>query len=1111
MVFLFSIQAKAATDYTDDDGFTWTVEFNETDKTCAIKGVVFPSGDKVETLNFPSFIPNGSENYTVVEISGFSLKDQINSFEYYYTGENKIIIPASVTTVGKNLLQELGGVPYFIVEYGGPESTFDGSYMAGSHHTYIHFTQTGHIMGWAGGSSEQNSYLGWILLSEDTIHIVCCNPEGAPQQLPNMYSFGWKEEFCAPIHHLIVDHNLYSLGHLQYMKLETITYDGTYEEWKTIQSTSMIYGNPKIYCVYTAQFMNTPVSSADPYQTAAFKVDEKLTQPETDPSYPGHAFTGWYTDPSCDPDTKWDFDTAVQYEDLEMEEINENTSRPTGYFKLYAGWVVISDVKNSSSMKNGTVTFSQDKDVWEGATVELTPVPDPGYEYIPNTLSVKDASGNPVDVTNDQSFIMPGSDVTVSAEFRLKTFYIDVQADTNCNGAAEPSEGTMGSSVQLSSSTVDSRREFDYWEIIQGDISIDPATNTFTIGTSDIVVKAHFKLKPVRKYEYNIIGDGTVTPDIVKPIEGDTISLTVEPVYGNMLNTLRVFNKETGEEISIYNNSFTMPGADVIISAVFNELQPHYIVWLDSDGNELERRPYFPEAGDKTPAATSNTKTPTKPMDETYIYSFQAWNSPVYQGNDTVYSPIFSQVERRTFLVIWMNEDGSELDSKPFLEGDPEPITDKIPTKISVMGDYAYIFKEWGNRTEDKAKGTITYFAVFSDETTPLYGILVLNDGSGTASADIKSAVEGATVTLTATPLPGYKFKAWEVVTGDVVVMDDQFVMGTENVRIRATFEKLKTVYVSFDADGGTGSMTQVSMYAGSEYSLPNCSYTAPQGKEFSCWDISGNTYQPGETISVNDDITAKAVWKDKSSSSVSYTVTFMIDNEYSVAVQTVFKGNKVNKPSDPLKDGYIFVGWYTDSSLTTPFSFDTPIETNWTLYAKWTPKAAETDETIEYTIVSGAAQKWTKGSADSIEISAKRNLEDNTTLSHFVSLQIDGKSLVKDLDYTVRSGSVIATINPSALQNLGTGIHRITFVFDDGKAETTLTVEQSSDSSGSGSSGGGSSSGGSSSVPSTGDIFSNPFLWFGGMAIVIFFLKLFIDSRKKRLAEAEAMQNNKY
>ena len=236
-----------------------------------------------------------------------------------------------------------------------------------------------------------------------------------------------------------------------------------------------------------------------------------------------------------------------------------------------------------------------------------------------------------------------------------------------------------------------------------------------------------------------------------------------------------------------------------------------------------------------------------------------------------------------------------------------------------------------------------------------------------------------------------------------------------------------------------------------------------------------------------------------------------MIDNEYSVAVQTVFKGNKVNKPSDPLKDGYIFVGWYTDSSLTTPFSFDTPIETNWTLYAKWTPKAAETDETIEYTIVSGAAQKWTKGSADSIEISAKRNLEDNTTLSHFVSLQIDGKSLVKDLDYTVRSGSVIATINPSALQNLGTGIHRITFVFDDGKAETTLTVEQSSDSSGSGSSGGGSSSGGSSSVPSTGDIFSNPFLWFGGMAIVIFFLKLFIDSRKKRLAEAEAMQNNKY
>ena len=255
--------------------------------------------------------------------------------------------------------------------------------------------------------------------------------------------------------------------------------------------------------------------------------------------------------------------------------------------------------------------------------------------------------------------------------------------------------------------------------------------------------------------------------------------------------------------------------------------------------------------------------------------------------------------------------------------------------------------------------------------------------------------------------------------------------------------------------------------------------------------------------------MTVIAVWRDQSdSSSVSYTVTFMIDNEYSAAVQTVIKGNKAVKPSDPVKDGYVFVGWYTDSSLSTPFSFDTPIESNMTLYAKWTPKAADTGETIEYTVVEGASQKWTKNSSSSPEIRAKRNINDDTSLSHFIGLQIDGKSLVKDSDYTVRSGSVIVTLKPNALNNLANGIHRVTFVYDDGTAETTLTIVAASEGESKGSSGG--SSGGSSN-PSTGDIFSNPVLWFGGMIVVMFVLKLFISARKQRIAEAEAMTKGKF
>ena len=142
------------------------------------------------------------------------------------------------------------------------------------------------------------------------------------------------------------------------------------------------------------------------------------------------------------------------------------------------------------------------------------------------------------------------------------------------------------------------------------------------------------------------------------------------------------------------------------------------------------------------------------------------------------------------------------------------------------------------------------------------------------------------------------------------------------------------------------------------------------------------------------------------------------------------------------------------------------------------------------------------------IDIRAKRNINDDTTVKHFVSLQIDGKALVKDTDYTVSEGSIIVSIKPAALQSLANGIHRVTFVFDDGKAETTLTILDAAEEESKGS---GSSSGGSSSVPKTGDLFSNPTIWFGGMLVVMFILRLFIRARKSRIAEAAFMQNEKY
>ncbi len=68
----------------------------------------------------------------------------------------------------------------------------------------------------------------------------------------------------------------------------------------------------------------------------------------------------------------------------------------------------------------------------------------------------------------------------------------------------------------------------------------------------------------------------------------------------------------------------------------------------------------------------------------------------------------------------------------------------------------------------------------------------------------------------------------------------------------------------------------------------------------------------------------------------VNYTVSFEVDGGSAVAPITVVNGKTASKPQDPTKAGYAFLGWYTDSALTTSYAFTTPVTANVTLYAKW-------------------------------------------------------------------------------------------------------------------------------------------------------------------------------
>ena len=71
-----------------------------------------------------------------------------------------------------------------------------------------------------------------------------------------------------------------------------------------------------------------------------------------------------------------------------------------------------------------------------------------------------------------------------------------------------------------------------------------------------------------------------------------------------------------------------------------------------------------------------------------------------------------------------------------------------------------------------------------------VYTVTVENDGNGSASAAPVSATMGEKITLTVTPNSGYRFKEWQIVSGDVTISDDTFTMPAGNVVVKAVFER---------------------------------------------------------------------------------------------------------------------------------------------------------------------------------------------------------------------------------------------------------------------------------------------------------------------------------
>ena len=158
-----------------------------------------------------------------------------------------------------------------------------------------------------------------------------------------------------------------------------------------------------------------------------------------------------------------------------------------------------------------------------------------------------------------------------------------------------------------------------------------------------------------------------------------------------------------------------------------------------------------------------------------------------------------------------------------------------------------------------------------------------------------------------------------------------------EDVTFIAVWAEAATI--EFYPNGAEGSVISKKIAVGKEYTIPSGDdlFTAPTDKEFDYWfdDMESEQRYAGDVITITDTYYSfTARWKYLEG--ITYTVTFDSNGGSEVDPQVVNAGTNATKPTDPTKENYTFKGWYSNSTLTTSYSFLLPVTEDITLYAKW-------------------------------------------------------------------------------------------------------------------------------------------------------------------------------
>lgn len=278
-------------------------------------------------------------------------------------------------------------------------------------------------------------------------------------------------------------------------------------------------------------------------------------------------------------------------------------------------------------------------------------------------------------------------------------------------------------------------------------------------------------------------------------------------------------------------------------------------------------------------------------------------------------------------------------------------------------------------------------------------------NAAGTAEDGTPLFFKGELVMLSIDPDEGYMLSTLSV-NGNpaaVAVGDDTytFTQPEGDVTITAAFEMRNEHTVTFDAGGGsepeelpeevTTAMPAKKILHGSEYSLPECEFIAPEGKQFKAWEIDGTEYPVNAPVTVTADITVKALWENAPPAPAEYTVRFNANGGGGTMADVTGVSGSYTLPSCGFTEpeGKQFKGWSTsaDGSVISGTTYEVSSDT--TFYAIW--------ESKEYSIIVTDG-KATIGAGSEISKAAQ-----GTTITLTANAAPDGKVFDK---WVVESGN---------------------------------------------------------------------------------------------------------